>query len=136
MSQKSDIMIGMSGNTDQNKDLLVVVGYLLGRPVRIQEALSALGMSRSTFYEQRDKGVLNSIPNLMAIADHFNLDKVDLLVRFGHVTKDELLTFLEREGEIIEHSLDPPLATTRTEVRTRTKPAREALKARTDIPPL
>ncbi|QGZ17003.1 immunity repressor [Mycobacterium phage Itos] len=60
-------MIGMSAR-DEDNDLIVVVSYLLKRQVRMQEALSALGMSRSTYYEQRDKGVLNSIPNLMAVA--------------------------------------------------------------------
>ncbi|AEO94431.1 immunity repressor [Mycobacterium phage LilDestine] len=129
-------MIGMSAR-DEDNDLIVVVSYLLKRQVRMQEALSALGMSRSTYYEQRDKGVLNSIPNLMAVAEHFGLDKVDLLVRFGHLSKADLITFLEREGEVIadggEATLDPPVLTT---VRRRTKSRLSRPKARTDIPPL
>lgn len=122
---------------DEDNDLIVVVSYLLKRQVRMQEALSALGMSRSTYYEQRDKGVLNSIPNLMAVAEHFDLDKVDLLVRFGHLSKADLITFLEREGEVIadgsDATLDPPVLTT---VRRRTKSRLSRPKARTDIPPL
>lgn len=103
----------------------------------MQEALGALGMSRSTYYEQRDKGVLNSIPNLMALADHFGLDKVDLLVRFGHLDKTDLLTYLEREGEVIadEELANPPQATILRVVR-RPKPRMSKPKARTDIPPL
>ncbi|QFG14278.1 immunity repressor [Mycobacterium phage Tourach] len=129
-------MIGMSAR-DEDNDLIVVVSYLLKRQVRMQEALSALGMSRSTYYEQRDKGVLNSIPNLMAVAEHFHLDKVDLLVRFGHLSKTDLIDFLEREGEVIadggDGALDPPVLTT---VRRRTKSRLSQPKARTDIPPL
>ncbi|QFG10270.1 transcriptional repressor [Mycobacterium phage DyoEdafos] len=122
---------------DEDNDLIVVISYLLKRQVRMQEALGALGMSRSTYYEQRDKGVLNSIPNLMALADHFGLDKVDLLVRFGHLDKTDLLTYLEREGEVIadEELANPPQATILRVVR-RPKPRMSKPKARTDIPPL
>ncbi|ALF00346.1 immunity repressor [Mycobacterium phage Archie] len=129
-------MVGMSAR-DEDNDLIVVVSYLLKRQVRMQEALSALGISRSTYYEQRDKGVLNSIPNLMAVAEHFNLDKVDLLVRFGHISKTDLIDFLEREGEVIadggDAPLDPPVLTA---VRRRSRGRLNRPRARTDIPPL
>lgn len=125
---------------DEDNDLLVVTAYLLKRQVRMQEMLAALGMSRSTYYLQRDQGVLNSIANLMAVAEHFGLDKVDLLVRFGHLTKGELITYLEREGEVIadvaDGVLDPPLVTTVLPVRKRVRTRRSRPKARTDIPPL
>ncbi|ASR87077.1 transcriptional repressor [Mycobacterium phage Krypton555] len=128
----------MSAN-DQDNDLIVVVSYLLKRQVRMQEALSALGMSRSTYYEQRDKGVLNSVPNLMLIADAFGLNKVDLLVRFGHLDQKELVDYLanagvvdveEDEGE--DYGLPHPPTVTRRAVRSR----RRRVRARLDSPPM
>lgn len=117
---------------DSDNDLIVVVSYLLKRQVRMQEALAALSMSRSTYYEQRDRGVLNSIPNLMAVAEHFDLDKVDLLVRFGHLDKGDLITYLEREGEVItdDEVVHPQVVTVLKKNRQHKRRAR----ARTDIP--
>ncbi|QOP66513.1 immunity repressor [Mycobacterium phage MiniMac] len=137
LSGKSDTLSGMSAKNDQDNDLLVVVSYLLRRQVRMQEALSALGMSRSTYYEQRDKGVLNSVPNLMLIADAFGLNKVDLLVRFGHLDEQELVDYLADAGVVdVEGGEDyeqphPPTVTRRA-VRSR----RRRVRARLDSPPM
>ncbi|WP_207760573.1 hypothetical protein [Mycolicibacterium sphagni] len=131
----------MSANNDRDNDLIVVVSYLLKRQVRMPEALSALGISRSTYYEQRDKGVLNSVANLMLIADHFDLDKVDLLVRFGHLSNADLITYLERAGELAsgepETGADPQATTTLRKARKQAAPRRRNRpRARTDIPTL
>ncbi|AXH67845.1 transcriptional repressor [Mycobacterium phage Bromden] len=136
-SGKPDILIGMSAN--EERDLLVTVSWMLNRQVRMKEMLSALGMSSSTFYEQKEKGVLNSLDNLMTVADYFGLDKVALQVLFGHLTKDELITYLEREGEVVaddEETLDPPKATILKVVRRQKPRTTNKPKARTDIPPL
>lgn len=137
VSGKSDTLSGMSANNDQDNDLIVVVSYLLKRQVRMQEALSALGMSRSTYYEQRDKGVLNSVPNLMLIADAFGLNKVDLLVRFGHLDQRELVDYLADQGVVDvegDDDIDSPHPSIVTRRAVRSK--RRRVRARLDSPPM
>lgn len=125
----------MSTN-DTDNDLIVVLSYLCKRQVKLQEALQALGMSRSTYYEQRDKGTLASVQNLVAAADHFGLNKVDLLVRFGHIAQTELIDYLESEGAEIVDS-HPPLRTTTVRTETERAPRqRTRRRANLDLPPL
>lgn len=70
---------------DVDRDLAVVLGYLLGRKIRQYELLQALKMSKSTYFEQRKTGKLTQPNNLVHAADAFGLNAVDLLVRYGHV---------------------------------------------------
>ncbi|MFD7247939.1 hypothetical protein ACFV6Y_39080 [Streptomyces massasporeus] len=70
---------------DVDRDLAVVLGYLLRRKIRQTELLQALKMSKSTYFEQRKTGKLTQPNNLINAADAFGLNAVDLLVRYAHV---------------------------------------------------
>lgn len=66
-------------------DLTDVVSSLAGRQVRIGEIIAALGVGRSTYYEQRDDGRLTSADNLLRVAGALGLNPVELLVHCGIV---------------------------------------------------
>ena len=59
------MVLGMSTD-DADRDLVLVLSYLAKRQLKTAEVMGALGMSRSTYYEQRDKGTLTSVEHLMA----------------------------------------------------------------------
>ncbi|AOZ61275.1 helix-turn-helix DNA-binding domain protein [Mycobacterium phage DarthPhader] len=77
--------------SDVDRPLRVTVGYLVGRQVTLGQMLTALGMSRSTYYAQMEAGTLHSADHLVKTARHFHLNPVDLLVRYEIVTLDECL---------------------------------------------
>ena len=62
-------------------DLAKLLSSLADRKVRIGEIITALGVGRSTYYEQRDEGRLLSADNLLRLADHLDLNPVELLLR-------------------------------------------------------
>jgi hypothetical protein len=73
------------------RDLEVLLSYLLNRQLRKGEIIEALGISRSTFYDQREQGQLANPKNLLAAARFFGLNPVELLLRYGHITADEVI---------------------------------------------
>ncbi|WP_396902664.1 hypothetical protein [Mycolicibacterium sp.] len=83
---------------DVDRDLAVVLGYLLGRRVGQGELLAALKVSRSTYFEQRKTGRLATPDNLVRAADAFGLNAVDLLVRYGHVRNESVLEYAAQRG--------------------------------------
>ena len=125
------MVLGMSTD-DADRDLVLVLSYLAKRQLKTAEVMGALGMSRSTYYEQRDKGTLTSVEHLMAAAAAFDLNRVDLLVRFGHLDIAELVDYLESvgalevEGETDEASADFPSDPPRRR--------RKRMRARLDVP--
>ena len=70
---------------DDTKQLDAVLGYLVGRRLSTREVCAALGLSRSTYYEQRDQGRLVTADNVITAAVNLDLNPVDLLVRCGLV---------------------------------------------------
>lgn len=106
---------------DRDRDLGTVVSYLVGRPVRTVELAKALGVARSSYYAARDEGRLISADNLLRLAGVFELNPVDLLVRFGLVSHDVAMEYA-RNAEIGR-------AKTGTAVRA-------GLRPRMDAPPL
>lgn len=69
-------------------DLAAVLTSLTGRRVRIGEIIDALDLGRSTYYEQRDEGRLVSADNMLRLADHMDLNPVELLLRCDLITED------------------------------------------------
>ena len=76
---------------DRHRELGAVLSYLVGRQLRTNEIVSALGVSRSAYYLARDEGRLASADNLLRLAKGFGLNPVDLLVRYGLVDADEVI---------------------------------------------
>lgn len=83
---------------DVDRDLVVVLGYLLGRKIRQTEMLQALKMSSTTYFEQRKTGKLTQPNNLIRAADEFGLNPVELLVRYGHVRAEAVSECVARWG--------------------------------------
>lgn len=76
---------------DRHRELGAVLSYLVGRQLRTNEIVTALGVSRSAYYLARDEGRLASADNLLRLAKGFGLNPVDLLVRYGFLGSDDVL---------------------------------------------
>ena len=63
--------------------------------VRRARRARALGMGRTTDYQQRDEGPLNSPDYLIKAARNRGINAVELLVRYGHLTIDEVEAYLD-----------------------------------------
>jgi hypothetical protein len=77
------------------KQLDAVLGYLVGRRLSTREVCTALELSRSTYYEQRDQGRLITADNLITAARNLHLNPVDLLVRYGLVQASAVVEYAE-----------------------------------------
>jgi hypothetical protein len=77
------------------KQLDAVLGYLVGRRLSTREVCDALGLSRSTYYEQRDQGRLISADNLITAARNLDLNPVDLLVRYALIPASAVVEYAE-----------------------------------------
>lgn len=78
---------------DSDRELSVVLSYLIGRQLRTAEIVSALGLSRSAYYLQRDEGRLITADNLLRLAAALDINPVDLLVRYGLVDREAVTEF-------------------------------------------
>jgi len=85
------------------RDLEVLLSYLLNRQLRQGEIIEALGISRSTFYDQREQGQLANPKNLIAAARFFHLNPAELLLRYRYITADEVINLSD------ELTANPPL---------------------------
>lgn len=107
---------------DSNRELSVVLSYLLGRQLRTAEIVSALELSRSAYYLQRDEGRLITADNLLRLAAALDINPVDLLVRYGLVSPDAVTEYTATQNG----APAPP-----------TKQAKKSrLQPRLDLPPI
>jgi hypothetical protein len=75
--------------TDENgRSLESVLTYMLDG-VNAQDIAAALGVSHATYYRRKREDSYPDAEELRVIARHFELNPVDLMVRFGLVTADE-----------------------------------------------
>ncbi|WNM74131.1 immunity repressor [Mycobacterium Phage Nergal] len=81
---------------DSGKSLAAVLGYLVGRPLRLREILEALQMSKSRYYNQIDEGRLISATNLVLAAQNLGINEVELLARFNLVRDEAVLEYADR----------------------------------------
>ena len=113
---------------DAQKDPAVVIMYLLGRQLSSTELYAAFGLSRSGYRKAREEGRLLTADNLMRVAEHFDLNPIELLTRFGLISSEAV-------AEFVESVESAPLGRTTT----RREVARRGLRhanPRTDIPAL
>jgi DNA-binding Xre family transcriptional regulator len=107
---------------DSNRELSVVLSYLIGRQLRTAEIVSALGLSRSAYYLQRDEGRLITADNLLRLAAALDINPVDLLVRYGLVDREAVTEYSAMQNG----APAPP-----------TKQAKKSrLQPRLDLPPI
>jgi hypothetical protein len=80
---------------DAQKDPKVVIAYLMGRELRSADLYAAFGLSRSGYRKARQEGRLLTADNLMRVAEHFGLNPIELLMRFGLVAPEAVSEFVE-----------------------------------------
>ncbi|MEB3022914.1 MULTISPECIES: hypothetical protein [Mycolicibacter] len=82
---------------DHLKDPSIVLPYLVGRPIPATEVYEAFGYGRSSYYKAAKAGRLVTADNLIRVANHFGLNAVDLLARYGLITLDAIADFVDSE---------------------------------------
>jgi hypothetical protein len=92
---------------DAAKDLGLVLSYLTGRKLSLEQVLGALEMSRSTYYDRQAKGTLTTTDTLLAAARNLALNPVDLLVRYGRITLADVVCYLATGSSAVTTRLAP-----------------------------
>jgi len=121
---------------DTRKDLATVLSYLAGRSLSREEIWTAMGLARSTYYDQLDKGTLITADNLCTAARNLGINRAELLTRYRFLDPEEIASMV---AEIRGHShlAHPAPALTDVEVKTlRKRPTIAELRPRPDAPPL
>jgi transcriptional regulator with XRE-family HTH domain len=85
-----------NSNGDRERELHRLLQYLLDRDLTQRQLIEALGISRSTYNDQRRENRLANAENLINAAQHFGLNPVELLCRYGHVTIDDAMNFCQK----------------------------------------
>lgn len=117
--------------TDENgRQLKALLDYLLDGVVDARAIYDALGTSSSTYYRRIKETDYPAAEELRSVADRFGLNYLDLQVRFGLVSREEVRSYVE--------STPVAVATTaRPTTQPRIRPSRlSTLTARRDAPPL
>lgn len=119
--------------TDENgRQLKALLDYLLDGEVEAKDIYDALGTSSSTYYRRIKEADYPDAEELRRVADRFGLSYPDLQIRFGLMTRQEVLSYVE--------SLDVTggsQTALREMTRTRTRaPKLSELRPRSDAPPL
>jgi hypothetical protein len=120
---------------DSGKDLATVLSYLTGRSLSREEIWTAMGLRRSTYYDQLDKGTLITADNLRVAAANLGINRAELLTRYRFIDPEEVTALAE---QIRGHSYGAGASTdvgvaARTETR---RPKLADLRPRPDAPPL
>lgn len=108
---------------DKDQEVSTVLSEIVGRPLRTNEIVSALGVSRSAYYLAREEGRLVSADNLLRLAAAFGINPVALLVRYGLITADDVAGYADPAAARI--GADPPR-----------RPRLGRLQPRRDAPPI
>lgn len=81
--------------TDENgRNLQAVLSYMLNRAVSAKEMHVALGIARNTYYNRSEEDTFPHAEECRLIATHFDLNPLDLQLRFGLITEEHLEPFL------------------------------------------
>lgn len=88
-------------DTWHERDLEVLLSFLLNKQLTQSEVILALGISRSAYYDQKERGTLPSCNNIINAARYFGLNPLDLLVHYGHVTPDEVEQYWSRSNSVL-----------------------------------
>jgi hypothetical protein len=119
--------------TDENgRQLKALLDYLLDGDVEAKDIYDALGTSSSTYYRRIKEPDYPDAEELRRVADRFGLSYPDLQIRFGLMTRQEVLNYVE-SLETAGSSKTALLESTRTRTRA---PKLSELRPRSDAPPL
>jgi hypothetical protein len=89
----------MADESEGERDLEVLLSYLLNRQLKQTDVIEALGISRSTYYDQKERGDVTNPANLLHAAEHFGLNPLELLMRYGYVGFDDVREVWEALNE-------------------------------------
>jgi triphosphoribosyl-dephospho-CoA synthetase len=118
--------------TDENgRQLKALLDYLLDGDVEAKDIYDALGTSSSTYYRRIKEADYPDAEELRRVADRFGLSYPDLQIRFGLMTRHELLSYVET----LETAGGGAVLREATRTRTRA-PKLSELRPRSDAPPL
>jgi len=73
-----------------DRDLEVLLSFLLNKQLKSSEVIVALGISRSAYYDQKQRGELTTPTNLVAAAQYFGLNPLDLLCAYQYVSAADI----------------------------------------------
>lgn len=119
--------------TDENgRQLKALLDYLLDGDIEAKDIYDALGTSSSTYYRRIKEVDYPDAEELRRVADRFSLSYPDLQIRFGLMTRQEVLSYVEAL-----ESMTGGGTALREATRTRTRaPKLSELRPRSDAPPL
>jgi hypothetical protein len=117
---------------DSGKELATVLSYLAGRSLSREEIWTAMGLPRSTYYDQLDKGTLITADNLRTAAANLGINRAELLTRYRFIDPEEVTALADeiRGGA-------QPAPSVNAYAKTAKKEAKIAQwRLRSDAPPL
>lgn len=120
--------------TDENgRQLKALLDYLLDGDIEAKDIYDALGTSSSTYYRRIKEADYPDAEELRRVADRFGLSYPDLQVRFGLMTRQEVLSYVD----FLEGAADSTQTAVREATKARTRiPRLSELRPRSDAPPL
>ena len=125
---------------DTQKDVATVLSYMAGRTLSKEEIWKAMGLPRSTYYDQLEKGTLVTADNLRRAAANLGINRAELLTRYRLIDPEEVASLAEEIVGRRRPLLFPPSRTGEITRTMMTTPARQAtvsqLQPRRDAPPL
>lgn len=128
---------------DSQKDLAAVLSYMAGRTLSKEEIWKAMGLPRSTYYDQLEKGTLITADNLRRAAASLGINRAELLTRYRLIDPEEVASLAEEIAGLRRPLRYPPSRAgvlTQTAKPTTPVPAKPAtvsqLRPRLDAPPL
>ncbi|MCV7279451.1 XRE family transcriptional regulator [Mycolicibacterium flavescens] len=120
--------------TDENgRQLKALLDYLLDGDIEAKDIYDALGTSSSTYYRRIKEADYPDAEELRRVSDRFGLSYPDLQIRFGLMTRQEVLSY----AESLQVSEGAGQTALKSAARTRTRaPRLSELRPRSDAPPL
>lgn len=120
--------------TDENgRQLKALLDYLLDGDIEAKDIYDALGTSSSTYYRRIKEADYPDAEELRRVSDRFGLSYPDLQIRFGLMTRQEVLNYVDS----LELTGGSQTAVREAAARTRTRaPKLSELRPRSDAPPL
>ena len=85
----------MPRTDNHDKQLHVLLGYLLDGGVDSRDIYSALGISRSTYYRRIREPDYPNAEELRIVAGSFGLSSADLQVRFGLLKPEDVTVYID-----------------------------------------
>lgn len=121
--------------TDENgRQLKALLDYLLDGEIDAKDLFDALGVSSSTYYRRIKESDYPNAEELRMVADRFDLSCPDLQIRFGLMSRQEVLNYV-RATESTDFAVTT-LQEITTKPSVRHRPKLSELTPRLDAPPI